>query len=156
MVSDPSLEHPANSFFFFQAEDGIRDYKVTGVQTCALPITALGEELESGLTVARLEYLVPRPLQGESYRPSNGVFVIDQDDTSHRRGLSRSAALSIPEVILAESGGGVIDLLVRRWRRRLAPHAAKKTLGLGATRFHIRVGSGHKTTVREGARCDSF
>src|ERR1039457_3677840 len=23
---------------FFQAEDGIRDYKVTGVQTCALPI----------------------------------------------------------------------------------------------------------------------
>src|ERR1039457_6991326 len=24
--------------FFFQAEDGIRDYKVTGVQTCSLPI----------------------------------------------------------------------------------------------------------------------
>src|SRR5256885_16481247 len=24
--------------FFFQAEDGIRDYKVTGVQTCALPL----------------------------------------------------------------------------------------------------------------------
>src|SRR5256885_11099293 len=28
-------------FFFFQAEDGIRDYKVTGVQTCALPIYVL-------------------------------------------------------------------------------------------------------------------
>src|SRR2546426_8460606 len=28
-------------FFFFQAEDGIRDYKVTGVQTCALPISTL-------------------------------------------------------------------------------------------------------------------
>src|SRR5256885_11304933 len=26
--------------YFFQAEDGIRDYKVTGVQTCALPIWA--------------------------------------------------------------------------------------------------------------------
>src|SRR5256885_5460698 len=26
-------------FFFFQAEDGIRYYKVTGVQTCALPIS---------------------------------------------------------------------------------------------------------------------
>src|SRR5256885_5130723 len=25
--------------FFLQAEDGIRDYKVTGVQTCALPIS---------------------------------------------------------------------------------------------------------------------
>src|SRR2546426_354874 len=32
MVSDSLF------FFFFQAEDGIRDYKVTGVQTCALPI----------------------------------------------------------------------------------------------------------------------
>src|SRR3989475_6482810 len=31
-------------FFFFQAEDGIRDLTVTGVQTCALPIlTELGE-----------------------------------------------------------------------------------------------------------------
>src|SRR5256885_11845013 len=29
-------------FFFFQAEDGIRDYKVTGVQTCALPISQGG------------------------------------------------------------------------------------------------------------------
>src|SRR6266446_7504147 len=28
-----------SSLFFFQAEDGIRDYKVTGVQTCALPIS---------------------------------------------------------------------------------------------------------------------
>src|SRR6266542_5128051 len=30
-----------NLFFFFQAEDGIRDATVTGVQTCALPISAL-------------------------------------------------------------------------------------------------------------------
>src|SRR5258706_8015464 len=29
-------------FFFFQAEDGIRDWSVTGVQTCALPILAVG------------------------------------------------------------------------------------------------------------------
>src|SRR5688572_30906830 len=29
-------------FFFFQAEDGIRDLTVTGVQTCALPISASG------------------------------------------------------------------------------------------------------------------
>src|SRR5467141_5042752 len=28
-------------FFFFQAEDGIRDSSVTGVQTCALPISSL-------------------------------------------------------------------------------------------------------------------
>src|SRR3712207_8032865 len=30
-------------FFFFQAEDGIRDIGVTGVQTCALPISVVNE-----------------------------------------------------------------------------------------------------------------
>src|SRR2546430_4850180 len=30
---------PMVGFFFFQAEDGIRDLTVTGVQTCALPIS---------------------------------------------------------------------------------------------------------------------
>src|ERR1039457_7423127 len=42
-------------FFFFQAEDGIRDYKVTGVQTCALPISAMaacGWALRTGCSVA--------------------------------------------------------------------------------------------------------
>src|SRR3989475_2374109 len=32
----------ASLFFFFQAEDGIRDLTVTGVQTCALPISYSG------------------------------------------------------------------------------------------------------------------
>src|SRR5205807_3152149 len=35
-----SARAPNHGCFFFQAEDGIRDYKVTGVQTCALPIWA--------------------------------------------------------------------------------------------------------------------
>src|SRR5262249_57111445 len=34
-------------FFFFQAEDGIRDWSVTGVQTCALPISA-AERMNDG------------------------------------------------------------------------------------------------------------
>src|SRR5205807_5849206 len=37
------FEH-VRSLFLFQAEDGIRDYKVTGVQTCALPICPGGWE----------------------------------------------------------------------------------------------------------------
>src|SRR6266581_7058165 len=32
-------------FFFFQAEDGIRDGRVTGVQTCALPISSSSRTL---------------------------------------------------------------------------------------------------------------
>src|SRR5256886_15527902 len=37
-------------FFFFQAEDGIRDLTVTGVQTCALPILSAGRILFHPLT----------------------------------------------------------------------------------------------------------
>src|SRR6266498_4978187 len=39
-------------FFFFQAEDGIRDADVTGVQTCALPILAPGTA-DDGKAAAR-------------------------------------------------------------------------------------------------------
>src|SRR5260370_29993320 len=35
-----SLVYRLVAFFFFQAEDGIRDSSVTGVQTCALPISS--------------------------------------------------------------------------------------------------------------------
>ena len=38
--SDISIICKLLDSFFFQAEDGIRDYKVTGVQTCALPISS--------------------------------------------------------------------------------------------------------------------
>src|SRR5436189_1940085 len=38
-MTEQQSHYPArNFFFFFQAEDGIRDTSVTGVQTCALPI----------------------------------------------------------------------------------------------------------------------
>src|SRR5258706_11190265 len=37
-------------FFFFQAEDGIRDWSVTGVQTCALPISSLHQKLKKQST----------------------------------------------------------------------------------------------------------
>src|SRR2546429_6328348 len=37
------------AYFFFQAEDGIRDVAVTGVQTCALPIfVEISEALQGG------------------------------------------------------------------------------------------------------------
>src|SRR2546430_9788424 len=41
-LTQPELDAPVfeigQPYFFFQAEDGIRDLTVTGVQTCALPI----------------------------------------------------------------------------------------------------------------------
>src|SRR2546430_7068318 len=45
---------PRLFFFFFQAEDGIRDLTVTGVQTCALPISrADGFRIEETLPCGR-------------------------------------------------------------------------------------------------------
>src|SRR5258707_8313085 len=47
-------------FFFFQAEDGIRDIGVTGVQTCALPISNPSALARAGWTKSRsVEALKP-------------------------------------------------------------------------------------------------
>src|SRR5947207_14870107 len=54
-------------YFFFQAEDGIRDHCVTGVQTCALPIYLLWEQ---GRLVA--SFLVRRK-QAAAWLP-DGIF----------------------------------------------------------------------------------
>src|SRR5439155_8500723 len=42
----PASSQLKKSCFFFQAEDGIRDGHVTGVQTCALPISGVGARRE--------------------------------------------------------------------------------------------------------------
>src|SRR5258708_27219089 len=48
-------------FFFFQAEDGIRDDLVTGVQTCALPICDVAALVRCKLTGH--DFIVKEPLQ---------------------------------------------------------------------------------------------
>src|SRR2546421_3607986 len=59
-------------FFFFQAEDGIRDLIVTGVQTCALPILRDAKEK----VFAAMRPLAPTDLvrgQFQGYRNEDGV-----------------------------------------------------------------------------------
>src|SRR5207248_3806264 len=51
--------YSSNVSFFFQAEDGIRDRTVTGVQTCALPISAQFVA-EARIAEAQQRLLVPR------------------------------------------------------------------------------------------------
>src|SRR5256885_2886580 len=75
-------------FFFFQAEDGIRDYKVTGVQTCALPISRFRDEtgqvdLES---MTELEKQIQFPL-----KIFNPVVLKKEGKTSFEEGC-----LSVP------------------------------------------------------------
>src|SRR3712207_5553420 len=51
--------------FFFQAEDGIRDIGVTGVQTCALPICAPTDSFATDLAKGYKEVLKPKFDSGE-------------------------------------------------------------------------------------------
>src|SRR5690606_40490091 len=47
-VSGLIIQYRAVHYFFFRAVDGIRDFHVTGVQTCALPIFAIPMPTEDG------------------------------------------------------------------------------------------------------------
>src|SRR5215217_9176578 len=71
------------SFFFFQAEDGIRDIGVTGVQTCALPISSLrwsraGSTAERNLTTsgARPATRQRRALKVPRTSPAGGTTAV--------------------------------------------------------------------------------
>src|SRR5437016_13309284 len=83
-------------FFFFQAEDGIRDWSVTGVQTCALPISG------------------GRPLSLWGYCESVGeqpakirILVLDEQPL-HRHGIS-AYLNSQPDMMVCGEGGSVSD-----------------------------------------------
>src|SRR2546426_5256672 len=61
-------------FFFFQAEDGIRDYKVTGVQTCALPIFFICFGVIGGLGNG-FGYATPIPVMAKWFPDKRGLAV---------------------------------------------------------------------------------
>src|SRR5688500_20390987 len=61
--------------FFFQAEDGIRDYKVTGVQTCALPISF--EQFRSRVHDFFVRELVPALERGEIVCVVSHKYVVE-------------------------------------------------------------------------------
>src|SRR5215216_6983487 len=72
-------------FFFFQAEDGIRDDLVTGVQTCALPIF-------DHAVLAEVAGLEPRALRdGLREAVENHIVVVEGDRYAIRHALLREA-----------------------------------------------------------------
>src|SRR5947207_4525819 len=71
--------------FFFQAEDGIRDHCVTGVQTCALPISRERAPAPDGRCAARLSG-DPRDVQ----RTDRLVLELFPEERQLRRWIERS------------------------------------------------------------------
>src|SRR2546425_7164799 len=64
---------PHIDLFFFQAEDGIRDKLVTGVQTCALPILSLSRPAIQSSSVPRLP--IPMcPSEMRSFAPTVRLY----------------------------------------------------------------------------------
>src|SRR2546427_1975349 len=77
-------------FFFFQAEDGIRDLTVTGVQTCALPISWLRDG-GSVLSAAK-----PATEASVLLRSADGAPLLGQQRVGHGRLLSLPGDWDIP------------------------------------------------------------
>src|SRR5438128_4406823 len=84
-------------FFFFQAEDGIRDATVTGVQTCALPISGVAEGLAQLHALGlKLAVVTNKPRQATIElltrlglaRPIRAV--VGGDSVAHRKPHARS------------------------------------------------------------------
>src|SRR3712207_9269630 len=67
-------------FFFFQAEDGIRDIGVTGVQTCALPISVI-----AGMGELHLEIILDRLLREFRVDANIGKPQVAYRETIRRR-----------------------------------------------------------------------
>src|SRR6266446_10234211 len=104
-------------FFFFQAEDGIRDYKVTGVQTCALPIsmqqaTSLSDALISGAGKLDGRAVQVCVMELKFIGGSMGTVVGEKIT----RAIERSIERRTPLIIVSASGGarmqeGAISLM---------------------------------------------
>src|SRR5437879_9776612 len=73
--------------FFFQAEDGIRDTSVTGVQTCALPICWR-------LAEARVIAPILEPLQAANQQRHNRTRSNIADDSAHSLVTPKRSCLS--------------------------------------------------------------
>src|SRR5699024_11593773 len=70
-------------FFFFQAEDGIRDRNVTGVQTCALPILlkTVFDEFSDDIIAASPVYSTPPWGVEDQDEFLNAVIIVDVEQT---------------------------------------------------------------------------
>src|SRR5688572_14239486 len=93
-------------FFFFQAEDGIRDLTVTGVQTCALPIVALGLLREAQVAELRPARRRQHDVLGLDVAVDDAVLVGVGQGAGDLDADLQAALLVEPPILLHEAGDG--------------------------------------------------
>src|SRR5207302_3251022 len=94
-------------FFFFQAEDGIRDFHVTGVQTCALPIsTSPGSTTSRTGDVARMQRngFVPVVVEPGDVEPTKLVIVL-RNAAGRQVEIGRASCRERGEIAVGGGGG---------------------------------------------------
>src|SRR5690606_27975464 len=104
--------------FFFQAEDGIRDFHVTGVQTCALPIFAFKQDAAGGYPINNfVSQLKNVKITGNKavrdnghYTEAGGVYVdgrfnIDFEDFT----ISNNEATGSTAIVIVKNEGATIN-----------------------------------------------
>src|SRR3989475_119093 len=108
-------------FFFFQAEDGIRDLTVTGVQTCALPISFAFVANYSGLSATLALALAHTGQAFTFFSPFLGwigVFLTGSDTSANALFAALQATtaqqLGLPQVltVAANTTGGVTGKMI--------------------------------------------
>src|SRR5436190_19671276 len=147
------------SFFFFQAEDGIRDHCVTGVQTCALPIYADADlagvaavAAASAITAASAVAAVPtvagigRPVPAEEPHALAAGTAPAQAAGAPALSLSADDAVLTVEIEIGQAGhalhphldvrrvaaGGTLDAVVSRLAVAAVEPVARIGFGLDA------------------------
>src|SRR5258708_11592093 len=109
-------------FFFFQAEDGIRDDLVTGVQTCALPISEKSLMLKEGQRDGDIEVLTINEISGTVQVNNTGTIM---SLTFEKDGDRKSTRLN--------SSHQIISYAVFCLKKKIIEYLCPRACGLGAT-----------------------
>src|SRR6266850_3058182 len=116
-------------FFFFQAEDGIRDYKVTGVQTCALPICIAPKAAEYGAITSEA------PVNCRMRKRAGSTNGIGDRKQRHTNSARRTIAAATATLILGGLHTQSFTFTIANTSAPMPPvtSAASHALGLGAS-----------------------
>src|SRR2546422_5579497 len=129
-------------FFFFQAEDGIRDVAVTGVQTCALPISVASR-------VGTSTGIPPTRRACSGYEPQYGLGIRTSSPGSRTATAILKRVCLAPHETSTSSGS-----YASPWSRLSLAHTAARSSGTPATSVYFvwprRIASTAAALMRSG------